>query len=80
MGEACSALRPAARQNLAAVSIGHSLSETMLLFSVELFGLVGSQHEKNLLSGTNLAVYHYTANILYLSRPIHGPLQNVPRA
>ena len=56
MGEACSALRPAARQNLAAVSIGHSLSETMLLFSVELLGLVGSKNEKNLLSGTNLAV------------------------
>ncbi len=54
VGEACSALRPAARQYLAAVSIGHSFSDPLPLFSVELLGLVGSQHKKNLLSGTNL--------------------------
>ena len=40
-----SSLCPAARQYLAAVSVSHSLSKAMLLFSVELLRLVSSQHE-----------------------------------
>ena len=40
----CSALRSAAGQYLAAVFVSHSLAETMLLFSVELLGLIRSKH------------------------------------
>ena len=67
VGEACSALRPAARQNLAAVSIGHSFPETMLLLSVELLGLVSSQHEKPSFRVQTFAVYHYSVNTRRLS-------------
>lgn len=41
-----SSLCPAARQYLAAVSVSHSLSKAMLLFSVELLRLIRSQHGK----------------------------------
>lgn len=44
--QALSALCSAARQHLTAVSVRHSLSETVLLFSVELLGLISSQHVK----------------------------------
>ena len=44
VGQAGSALRSAAGQYLAAVFVSHSLAETMLLFSVELLGLVRSKH------------------------------------
>lgn len=48
--ELLSALCSSAGQNLASISGRHSLSEAMLLFSVELLRLIGSQHEKFLLS------------------------------
>ena len=43
-GELCSALGSAAGKNLAAVGGRHSLAEAMLLFSLQLFGLIGSGH------------------------------------
>ena len=42
-----STLGTAASQHLAAIAGRHSLSEAMLLLSVELLGLIGSQHVKN---------------------------------
>ena len=51
VGQASSTLRSAAGQNLASVSVRHSLSEAMLLFSVQLLRLVRSQHTNTLLSG-----------------------------
>ena len=51
IGQTLSALRSAARQYLAAVSVGHSFSEAMLLFPMELLRLISPKHEKTLLSG-----------------------------
>ena len=51
VGQASSSLRSAAGQNLASVSVRHSLSEAVLLFSVQLLRLVRSQHTNTLLSG-----------------------------
>ncbi len=44
VGQTSSALCSSASQNLAAVLGRHSLAETMLFFSLDLFGLVSSQH------------------------------------
>ena len=49
--QTCSALRSAAGQNLTPISVGHSLSEAVLLLSVKLLRLIGSQHTDTLLSG-----------------------------
>ena len=39
-----SALCPSAGEDLPSVSGSHSLAETVLLLSLELFGLIGSEH------------------------------------
>lgn len=62
-----SALRTAACKYLTSVPIGHSLPETMLLFSMELLRLIGSQHKKSLLSGLSLAISDYTLNAPLMS-------------
>ena len=54
VGQALPALRPATRQHFAAVTVRHSFSKAVLLFSVKLLRLIRSQHEKNLLSGKTL--------------------------
>lgn len=41
-----SALCPAAGKNLPSIRRGHALAETMFLFSVQLFRLISSKHEK----------------------------------
>ena len=51
IGKTRSALRSAACQYLASVSVRHSLAEAVLLFSVQLLRLIRSQHIKTLLSG-----------------------------
>ena len=50
-----SALGSSAGQDTAAISGAHPLAETVLLFPVDLLGLVGSLHSKPLLSRQNLA-------------------------
>lgn len=42
--EPCSALSAPSRENLAAVSCGHSLHKAVFFFSVQLFGLICSFH------------------------------------
>lgn len=44
VGQTGTAFRSAAGQYFAAISVSHSLPETVLLLSVELLGLVRSQH------------------------------------
>ena len=44
MGQSLSSLSSTASQNLSAVSVRHALHEAMLLFSVQLLGLVRSFH------------------------------------
>ena len=46
VGQALSALGSTTCQHLTAVAIRHSFSKTVLLFSVELFRLICSQHPK----------------------------------
>lgn len=53
------ALCAAARKHFASIPVRHSLPEAMLLFSMELLGLIGSQHKKSLLSGYSLAILDY---------------------
>jgi hypothetical protein len=50
IGKTRSAFCPAACKYLATVPVRHSLPEPMLLLSVELLGLIRSQHTKTLLS------------------------------
>ena len=49
VGQSLSALCTSSLQNVSAVGSSHSLSETMLLLSLTLFGLVSSEH-----NGTSL--------------------------
>ena len=49
MGQSLSALSTASLENGSAVGRLHSLSETMLFFSLTLFGLIGSEHFMHLL-------------------------------
>ena len=44
VGQSLSALCTSSLQNVSAVGSLHSLSETVLLFSLTLFGLVSSEH------------------------------------
>ena len=57
-----SALCSAASQNLASVTVRHSLSEAVLLLSVKLLRLICSQHTKPSFRVYNLALYNYTLN------------------
>ena len=50
VGQTLSSLASAACKHLAAVSVGHSLAETVFLGAVTFLGLIGSEHQKNLLS------------------------------
>ena len=54
VGELLSALRSAAGENLAAVSVSHSLAETVFHLSVALLGLVSSLHLSDLRFNTVL--------------------------
>lgn len=47
ISELLSALCTATGKNLASVLSGHSLSESVLLLALELFGLIGSEHSWN---------------------------------
>ena len=49
VGELSSSLGASSLKNLSAVSSSHSLSETMLFFSLSLLGLVCSLHDSHLL-------------------------------
>ena len=44
MGETGAALCAAASQNLAAIASGHTLTEAMLLRTMTLLGLIGTNH------------------------------------
>ena len=44
VGQSLSALCTSSLQNISAVCSSHSLSEAVLLFSLTLFGLIGSEH------------------------------------
>ena len=44
VGKSLSAFRTSSLENVSAVSSSHSLSETVLLLSLTLFGLVSSEH------------------------------------
>lgn len=49
VGQSLSAFRTSSLENISAVSCFHSFSETVLFFSLTLFGLVSSKHELHLL-------------------------------
>ena len=54
MGQTGAALRAAAGQNLAAVAGGHSLAEAVLLGTLALLGLIGTEH----LCDTSIFIYY----------------------
>ena len=49
IGQSFSAFSASSLQDVSAVSSSHSLSEAVLLFSLTLFGLIGSEHFLHLL-------------------------------
>lgn len=58
VGETCSAFGSSARQNFTPVSGRHSFAETVLFFSLQLFGLICSEHSSmSLLSRLTLQGY-----------------------
>ena len=74
VGQSLSALCTSSLQNVSAVGSSHSLSETMLLLSLTLFGLVSSEHIGTSLnfkigsvSDSNQMNAFYSDNIHYIS-------------
>ena len=61
MSQTRSAFCSSAGENLASVSCSHSLSETMFLFSLKLFGLICSEHSFNT-PFTNREVWKIASN------------------
>ena len=63
IGELCSTFGASSLQNFSAVCSGHSLTETVFLFSLTLFGLVGSKH-----NAPPLLYLRSLYNFLYIKR------------
>ena len=59
MGKAGSAFSASAGEHFTAATGLHTFSKTMLLFALELFGLIGSKQCLNPLSGLSFAEIYY---------------------
>ena len=76
VSESLSAFRTSSLENVSAVSSSHSLSETVLLLSLTLFGLVSSEHGGTSLifgigsvsDSTQWTLFTVTSFIIYTNR------------
>ena len=72
IGELCSTFGASSLQNFSAVCSSHSFTETVFLFSLTLFGLVGSKH-----NAPPLLSLRSLYNFLYIKRIGYEPCANL---